>query len=320
MTVKTLIIGSVFLTLCWPQLGTAQEWPTRPVTVVVPLPAGTAVDSITRLVMQQVGQQVGQSVVVENRPGAGGTIGTNFVAKASPDGQTLLVYGAAASAAALYLKLPYDTLSDITPVVSLGQQPLVVVAPVGRFKDLSDLIAHAKAKPGALNFSTPGVGTASHFGSAQLMLSAGFVAQHIPFRGDYMVEVVAGRIDFSVAPIATAISLIRDNKLAALAVGAEKRSLALPNVPTILEAGLGHDAIYPFYTPVFAPAKTPAQVLDKLHAQTQSALSVPLVHDRAASLGFEPMPLSRAEIQDFFRRDVAANQAIVEAAHIPKQQ
>jgi tripartite-type tricarboxylate transporter receptor subunit TctC len=270
--------------------------------------------------MQQLTQQVGQSFVVENRPGAGGTVGTNFVVKAPPDGQTLLVYGAAASAPALYVKLPYDTLSDLTPVISLGQQPLVVVAPVGRFKDLADLIAQAKARPGALNFSTPGVGTVSHFGAARLMLSAGFLAQHVPFRGDYMVEIVAGRIDFSVAPIATAISLIRDNKLAALAVGADKRSLALPDVPTLLEAGLRDDAIYPFYLPVFAPAKTPAPILDKLYVQAQAALSVASVHDRALNLGFEPMPLTRAEMQEFFRTDVGVNQTLVEAAKIPKQQ
>jgi len=315
-----LVVSSLFLTLCWPHSGSAQDWPTRAVTVVVPLPAGTSVDSIARLVTQQVGQQVGQSLIVENRPGAGGTLGTNFVAKGSPDGHTLLVYGAAASANALYVKLPYDTLADITPVIPLGQQPLVVVATAGRFKDMADLIAQAKARPGALNFSTPGVGTAAHLGAARLMLSAGFVAQHVPFRGDYMIEVVAGRIDFSVAPVGTVISLVRDGKLAALAVGAAKRSFALPETPTVLEAGLRDDAIYPFYIPVFAPAKTPTPVLDKIHAEIRAALSTPLVHDRAINLGFEPMPLDRTEMQEFFRHDVAVNQALVQAAHIPKQQ
>ncbi|HEY4921054.1 MAG TPA: tripartite tricarboxylate transporter substrate-binding protein [Xanthobacteraceae bacterium] len=315
-----MVVGSLFLTLGWPHAGSAQDWPTRTVTVVVPLPAGTSVDSIARLVMQQVGQQVGQSFIVENRPGAGGTLGTSFVAKASPDGHTLLVYGAAASAAALYAKLPYDTLADITPIIPLGQQPLVVVAPPGRFKDLADLIAQAKARPGALNFSTPGVGSAAHLGAAKLMLSAGFDAQHVPFRGDYVVEVVAGRIDFSVAPVGTVISLVRDGKLAVLAVGAAKRSFALPQVPTLLEAGLKDDAIYPFYIPAFAPARTPVPILDKLHAEVQAALAVPLVHERAMNLGFEPMPMSRAEMQEFFRRDVAVNAALVEAAKIPKQQ
>jgi tripartite-type tricarboxylate transporter receptor subunit TctC len=314
-----LIVGNLFLALCWPHSGSAQDWPTRTVTVVVPLPAGTAVDSIARLVMQQVAQKMGQSFIVENRPGAGGTLGSNFVAKAAPDGHTLLVYGAAASADALYVKLPYDTLNDITPVIPLGQQPLVVVAPAGRFTDMADLIAHAKAQPGALNYSTPGVGTAAHLGAARLLLSAGCVAQHVPFRGDYVLEVVAGRIDFSVAPIGTVISLVRDGKLAALAVGAAKRSFALPEVPTLIEAGLKDDAIYPFYIPVFAPANTPSLILDKLHAEIRAALSVPLVQDRASKLGFEPMPLNRTETQEFFRSDVAINHSLVEAAKIPKQ-
>jgi tripartite-type tricarboxylate transporter receptor subunit TctC len=318
MTLDRLIVSSLFFVLCWPHPARAQDWPNRPVTVVVPLPAGTAVDSITRLAMQQTGQRLGQSFIVENRPGAGGTLGTSYVAKASPDGHTLLVYGAAASAAALYVKLPYDTLDDIAPVISLGQQPLVVVAPAGRFKDMADLIAHAKARPGALNFSTPGVGTAAHLGAARLMLSAGFTAQHVPFRGDYMVDVVAGRIDFSVAPVGTVIGLVRDNKLAALAVGAVKRSFALPEVPTLIESGLKDDSIYPFYVPVIAPAKTPAAVLDKLHAQVDAAL--PSVRERAAALGFEPMPLSRSEVQAFFRKDVAETQALVKAANIPLQQ
>jgi tripartite-type tricarboxylate transporter receptor subunit TctC len=314
-----LIVG-FWLALCWPHAATAQDWPTRNVIVVVPLPAGTSVDSIARIVMQQVAQQVGQGFVVENRPGAGGTIGTNFVAKAQPDGHTLLVYGAAASAAAIYAKLPYDTLADLTPVIPLGQQPLIVVAPPGRFKNMADLVAQAKARPGTLNFSSPGVGTAAHLGAVRLMSSAGFTAQHVPFRGDYVVDMVAGRIDFSVAPIGTVLSLIRDHKLAALAVGAEKRSVALPDVPTMLEAGLREDAIYPFYIPAFAPAKTPPAILDKLYTQVRAALAVPLVHDRAINLGFEPMPMTRADMQDFFRRDVGVNQALVEAAKIPKQQ
>ena len=314
---KRIAAGLLFA-LVWAAPTTAQDWPTRPVTVVVPLPAGTAVDSITRLVLQQVGQQLGQSFVVENRPGAGGTLGTSFVAKATPDGYTLLSYGAAASSAAIYAKLPYDTLADITPVATLGVQPLVLVAPPGRFKDLADLVAKAKAKPGALNFSSPGVGSAAHFGAARLALSAGFVAQHVPFRGDYIVDVVAGRIDFSVAPVGTVVALVRDNKLAALAVGAARRSFALPDVPTLLEAGLKNDSIYPFYIPVFAPAKTPAEILDKLHGQIQAAL--PQVRDRAAAIGFEPMPMSRSELQAFFRKDVADTAALVKAANIPLQQ
>ena len=237
-----------------------------------------------------------------------------------PDGHTLLVYGAAASAAAVYARLPYDTLADIAPVIPLAQQPLAVVAPPGRFKNMVDLAAQAKARPGALNYSSPGVGTVAHLAAARLALSAGFVAQHVPFRGDYIVDVVAGRIDFSVAPVGTVIGLLRDGKLAALAVGAVRRSFALPDVPTFREAGLKEDAIYPFYIPLFAPAKTPDPILDKLHAETQAALSAPLVRERAAGIGFEPMPMSRNEMQAFFHKDLADTAALVKAANIPLQQ
>ena len=160
----------------------AQDWPTRTITVIVPVGAGSASDIVSRVVMEQVGRQVGQSVIVENRTGAGGTIGANMVAKAAPDGYTVLIYGALASAHALYSKLPYDSLSDFVPVASLGQQPLVVVvSPAKGYKTLADLVAAGKAKPGALNYTTAGVGSASHFGAERLRASAGFEAQHIPF-------------------------------------------------------------------------------------------------------------------------------------------
>src|SRR5947207_8475614 len=162
----------------------AQDWPSRQINAIVPLGAGSASDIIARVVMEQVGKQLGQNVIVENRPGAGGTIGANMVAKAAPDGYTVLVYGALASAHALYSKLPYDTLIDLVPVAPLGQQPLVVVvSPAKGYKTLADLVAAGKAKPGALNYSTAGVGSASHFGAERLRASAGFEAQHIPFKG-----------------------------------------------------------------------------------------------------------------------------------------
>ena len=147
----------------------AQDWPTRNVTVVVPLGAGSASDIMARVVMDQVGRQLGRTFVVENRPGAGGTIGANMVANAAPDGYTVLVYGALATAHALYAKLPYDTLEAFIPVIPFGQQPLVVVTAPGKgYKTLRDLIAAGKAKPGSLNYSSAGVGSASHFAAERL--------------------------------------------------------------------------------------------------------------------------------------------------------
>src|SRR2546423_14408299 len=263
----------------------AQDWPTRNITVIVPLGAGSASDIVARGVMEQVGRQLGQSVVVENRPGAGGTIGAIMVAKAAPDGYTLLIYGALASAHALYSKLPYDSLNDFVPVASLGQQPLVVVvSPAKGYKTLGDLVAAGKAKPGALNYSTAGVGSASHFGAERLRASAGFEAQHIPFKGaaEAVTDVVAERSDFSVQLPATTLPLLKDGKLAALAVSAEKRTSLMPDVPTTIEAGLPRSSVYPFYTGVYLPAKTPHDIVERLADEIGKALHEPAVQSRLA--------------------------------------
>ena len=299
----------------------AEDWPTRNVSAIIPLPPGVASDLTARVVFDQVARQVGQTFVVENRPGAGGIIGANAVAKSPPDGYTLLVYGALASASALYAKLPFDTLQDFAPVVPFGQQPLAVVAVPGRFKDLRDLIAQAKAKPGGLNYGSAGVGSASHFGAERLITSAGIEVQHIPFKGgEYFTELIAGRVDFTIGPLATLIGFIRDHKVVALAVSARQRSLLLPEVPTLIEAGLSSDAIYPFYSPIFVPAKTPRTIVDKLHDEVTKALAVAAVHERLLTIGMEPMPMSVAEFDAFFRDDVAGNLALIQAAKIPKQQ
>jgi len=299
----------------------AQTWPTRPITAVVPLAAGSASDVMGRVVLDQVSRQVGQPIVVENRPGAGGTIGANVVAKAPPDGNTILVYGALAISHALYSKLPYSTLDDFAPVVPIGQQPLVLVtAPAKGFKTLADLIAAAKARPGALNYASAGIGSASHFAAERLRVSAGIEAQHVTFRGanEALTEVVGGRVDFIYIPIAPALPLINDGKLVALAISAEKRAAELPDVPTSGEAGLANSA-YPFWSGLFVPAKTPRDIIVRLHDETEKALQLAAVLERLAKLGVEPMPMSLDQFEKFFRDDVAANVQLVKAAHIPTQ-
>src|SRR3954447_21877338 len=192
------LLGAAVMLWAAVEPSVAEEWPSRNVTVIVPIPAGVASDIIARVVFEQVGKQVGQTFVIENRPGAGGTIGANMVAKAAPDGHTILVYGSIAAANALYTKLPYDTISDFTPTVLFGQTPLVAITGVGRYKTLGELVAAAKAKPGELNYSTVGVGSAAHFGAERVAVSAGFTAQHIPFKGsEWLTEIIAGRIDFA---------------------------------------------------------------------------------------------------------------------------
>src|SRR3954467_5264399 len=321
---KALRIRQIVLVTTMLSLGlapaAAQDWPTRNVTVVVPVPAGVASDIISRVVFEQVGKQVGQTFVIENRVGAGGTIGANMVAKAAPDGHTILVYGSITAANALYTKLPYDTLNDFTPVVLFGQTPLVVIAGAGRYKTLGELVAAAKAKPGELNYSTVGVGSAAHFGAERLAVSAGFSAQHIPFKGgEWLTEIIAGRIDFAVPPVTTAIGAIRDGKLVPLAISSSTRTSSLPNVPTMVEAGLTADAIYPFYTGAYLPAKTPQAIAEKLHAEVKKALGVPAVQEKLVAIGVDPMPMTLAEFGAFFKKDIADNLELVKAAKIPTQ-
>jgi tripartite-type tricarboxylate transporter receptor subunit TctC len=315
-------LAAFLLLVAFAAPASTQDWPTRNITVIVPLGAGSASDIIARVVMEQVGKQLGQNVIVENRPGAGGTIGANMVAKSAPDGYTVLVYGALASPHALYSKLPYDTLADFIPIAALGQQPLVVVAsPAKGYRTLGDLIATGKAKPGALNYSTAGVGSASHFGAERLRASAGFEAQHIPFKGaaEAVTDVVAGRSDFSVQLPATTLPLIKDGKLAALAVSAEKRTKLMPDVPTTIEAGLPANSVYPFYSGAYLPAKTPREIADRLASEIGKALRETAVTARLGALGVEPMPMTPAEFAKFLKDDVEANVALVKAAKIPTQ-
>ena len=287
----------------------AQSWPTRPVTVVSPFTAGNASDLIGRITLEQVSRQVGQPFVIENRPGAGGTVGVNQVAKADPDGYTILMHSSSFSAAlVLHKSLPYDTLQDFAPVIPIGIQPVVlIVAPSKGFKTVGDLVAAAKANPGAMNFASAGIGSTSHMGAERFRHAAGFKAQHIPFRGpaEAFAEVMTGRIDFYFLPLAPTLSLVKQGKVVALAVGAEKRSIDLPEVPTMAEAGLP-DAAYHFWGGIFVPAKTPPEVVRKLHNETAKALEVPEVRERLAKTATEPMPMSTAQFTKYFQDDVAS--------------
>jgi len=238
------------------------------------------------------------------------------------DGYTMVTYGALASAQALYPKLSYDTVRDLTPVAPLGQQPLVlIVNPDGPYKTAADLVAAIKAKPGALNYGTAGVGAASHFGASRLLMSIDGKAQAIPFKGaaDSVTELMAQRVDFSIQPLSVALAQIKSGKLRALAVGQMTRSPSLPDVPTMVEAGLKPDAIYPYYAGVFVSSKTPNEISQKLHDEIAKALKDPAVTQKLAAIGVEPMPMSMAEFKTFFEQDVATNIEIVKAADIKIQ-
>ena len=300
----------------------AQAWPVRTITAIVPFAAGSASDLMPRIVFDQVAKQLGQSIVIENRGGAGGTLGAATVAKAAPDGYTVLASGALGSGHALYPKLPYDPLRDFIPVIPFGQQPMVLVtAPSIGLKTLGDLIAAAKARPGALNFGSAGLGSTSHLAAERLRISAEFEAQHIPFRGatEVIAETLAGRLNFTFVPLATALPHINDGKLAALAVSSSKRAVDLPNVPTTTEAGIAGSA-YNFWVGLYLPAKTPRDIVVRLHQETAKALQIPTVQDRLAKLGVAPMPMSLEQFSNHFRDDVEAHVRLVKAANIVAQQ
>src|SRR6266545_4165587 len=312
--IRACRLGSVLVvalgTLSLGTLASAQSnWPDRTILAIVPFAAGAANDIVGRIVYEQVSKQVNQPIVVENRPGAGGTIGANAVAKAAPNGYTILVHSSSfASSIVLHKALPYDTLNDFAPVVPLGNSPTVLVtAPSKGFKTAADLIAAAKAKPGAMNFASAGVGSTSHLAAERFRLSAGIEAQHVPFRGpnEAFTEVMAGRIDFYFLPLAPALPLVQQGQLTALAVISAKRAAALPQVPTTTELGF-KDSIFLFWTGVFLPAKTPRDIVNKLHDESRKALLVPAVQERIAKTGNEPMPMSVEEFEAFFKEDTSS--------------
>jgi tripartite-type tricarboxylate transporter receptor subunit TctC len=301
------VMGAALLVLS--SAAAAQDWPTRSMLLVSAVSAGNAGDIIARIVLEQVSKQVGQSFVIENRPGAGGTIGSASVAKAEPDGYTMLLLSSSqGSYLVLHKTLPYDPLRDFSPAVLFGVQPSVLVAaPSKGWTSVTDLVAAAKARPGTLNFASAGVGSASHWAAERLRLATGINVQHIPFRGpvEAFTEVMTGRVDFYYLPIAPALPNIRDGKVVALAVSTPKRAATLPNVPTVLEAGYP-DAQYLFWGGLALPAKTPRDIVNRLHEETQKALKVPAIQERLATFGVEPMPLSVDQFEKFYRDDVAA--------------
>ncbi|MGH8772508.1 MAG: Bug family tripartite tricarboxylate transporter substrate binding protein [Burkholderiales bacterium] len=294
----------------------AQTWPTKPLKAIVPFAAGSAIDIVSRVVFEQLSMQLGQSIVVENRAGAGGTIGTGFVARADADGYTLLATSSAHTIApSLYANLSYDPPRDFAAVLPLGTTPFVLVVPPGNgFKTAREFVAAVNAKPGAFNFASVGIGSASHLSAERFRLSAGLQAVHVPFKGgpEAMTEVIAGRIDFFFVAMGAALPQIRDGKLTALVVNGAKRSPALPAVPTTQEAGF-NNAEYPTWFGLFLPAKTPRDIVDKLHRETLKALQEPKVRDKLATLGVEPFVMTSSDFDAHVDKEIAINAALVKA-------
>lgn len=297
----------------------AQSWPSKPIRVIIAFGAGSATDIIPRIVLEPVSAQLGQPIVVENRAGAGGTLAAAAVAKADPDGYTLLGHSNAHTISpAVYGNLPYHPADDFAGVIPFGAVPnVLIISPSKGLKTIQELVAAAKARPGTFNYASVGVGSGTHLSVEKLRLSAGFEAVHVPFRGgpEALTEVIAGRVDFYFCPINTALPHIREGKLIALVTSSTMRAPELPDVPTTLEAGY-QNADFPIWIGMLAPAKTPREIIDRLHAETVKALSMPATRERLAKTGVTPLIMTPAEFDARIRAEIASNGAVAKAAGI----
>jgi tripartite-type tricarboxylate transporter receptor subunit TctC len=297
----------------------AESWPARPIKAFIPFSAGSATDVIPRVVFEELSTQLGQPIVVENRGGAGGTIGVGAVVAAEPDGYTILANSSAHTIAPWIVpNLPYNVATDLRAAVALGKNAnMLVVSPSKGWRTLQDLVAAAKARPGTFNYGSAGVGTATHISAERLRLSAKFEATHIPYKGgpEALADVLAGRIDFYYCPISTAIPLVRDGRLVALAASTPTRADALPEVPTSLEAGYP-DSDYTVWYGVFMPGKTPQAVVDTFYGAAAKVLQSPVTRAKLAQLAVDPMPMTPAEFDKRVADELTANEKLIKAAGI----
>jgi tripartite-type tricarboxylate transporter receptor subunit TctC len=300
----------------------AQRYPNKPIRIIVPFAAGGSVDALARVVGQQLSETFGQPIVVENRPGAGGNIGSDVVAKAAPDGYTILQNTVGlAIAPAIFRTLPFDTLSDFTPVTQLVATTLILVAsPQLPAKSLPELIALAKSKSRDLNYGMSGVGNPLHLTMEMLKVATGIDIQAVPYRGDapIMTALVAGEVQVAIVPLAIARPLIESGQIRALAVTRAQRSPVLPDVPTIGETVPGFESTS--WQGWFAPAKTPREIVDLVQGGVAKALQVPDMLDRLRTWTNEPVGSRPAEFDGYFKAEVAKFKKVVKDANIPLQE
>jgi tripartite-type tricarboxylate transporter receptor subunit TctC len=297
----------------------AANWPNKAIRAFIPFGAGSATDIVPRAVFEPLAVELGQPIVVENRGGAGGTLGVGAVVRAEPDGYTILANSSAhAIAPWIVPNIPYDTAKDLTGALMIGQNAnVLIVLPSRGWKTAQDLVAAAKAKPGSINYGSAGIGTATQMSAEKFRLSAGFEAVHIPYKGgaEALADVLGGRIDFYFCPISTALPFINDGRVVALAVSTPTRASDLPDVPTTLDAGYPDSDTLIWYA-VFMPAKTPRDIVEKFHAAGVKLLATPAMRQKLKQLAIDPMPLTPAEMDAFVAKEIAANGKLIKAAGI----
>ncbi|MEH2474805.1 tripartite-type tricarboxylate transporter receptor subunit TctC [Nitrobacteraceae bacterium AZCC 2161] len=285
-------------------------WPTKLIKATIPFGAGSATDVVPRIVFERLGAELGQPIVIENRVGAGGTLGTATVAKAEPDGYSVLAHSSAITIApAIFPNLTYDASKDLSSVLMIGYSANVMIVPTSRpWKTVQDFLVAAKAKGASINFGSVGIGSAVHISAEKFRIAGGFEATHVPYRGgsEVITDILGGRIDFYFCPLSTALPLIQEGQVRALVVSTEKRVADLPDVPTTGEAGLkGADSAIWFG--IFLPSKTPRDIVDKMHAAGVRVLANPDMQASLKKLGVEPYPMEPKAMDELVVRDTAAN-------------
>ena len=301
----------------------AQTYPNKPVRYVIPFDAGSSPDIVGRTITERLSRIWGQQVVVENRVGAAGTLGSAYVARSAPDGYTVLQANIASNAIAvsLYAKMPYDQLRDFAPITRIGMTPnIILVHPSVPFKTVRQMVDYARANPGKLNYSAALAGTSPHLTMELLKLQLKFDIVHVPYKigTQAVTDTIAGQVPINISNAPLSIGALHGNRLRALAVTSAQRISLLPDVPTMQESGVPNFEVNSWYGLV-APANTPAAILDKINADMTTALRAPEVEKRMQEVGMPPSPTTRQEFDQFVRNEVARWARVIKEAGIPQQ-
>ena len=292
----------------------AETYPSKIIRATIPFGAGSATDVVPRIVFERLGVELGQSIVVENRVGGGGSVGTGAVAKAAPDGYSILAHSSAITITpAIFPNLPYDTSKDLSGVLMFGSSANIMIVPKDRpWKTVQDFLTAAKASGSQINFGSVGIGSNVHISAEKFRRAAGFEATHVPYRGgpDVIADILGGRIDFYFCPSSTALPLIREGSVRALVVSTDKRIAELPDVPSMVEAGL-KDGVSATWIGMFVPAKTPPEVAGRLREASVKVLAQPEIQASLKKLGVEPMRMEPNEIDSLVAKEIAANMALL---------